>query len=185
MIADNRRDTERAKRNVKRTRPGSPAIFRHVGSGRSRFRERRRISRRRNAFEASIVDGVENAKDPDVSEVTTRQVPEGYVPEEYRTATGALRNSIASEIKAICRPNRGNRMSKTWEHSSAPHIIMSGRATNSKRRRNTTRPRSAKATHHAYLANEYASKQFFTSCGRKTKCREAYGRAFPGSELTL
>jgi len=28
--------------------------------------------------------GVENAQDPDVSEVTTRQVPEGDVPEEYR-----------------------------------------------------------------------------------------------------
>ncbi len=37
-----------------------------------------------NAFEASIVDGVENAKDPDVSEVMTRQVPESDVPEEYR-----------------------------------------------------------------------------------------------------
>jgi hypothetical protein len=37
-----------------------------------------------NAFEASVVDGVENAKDPDVSEVTTRQVPEDDVPEEYR-----------------------------------------------------------------------------------------------------
>jgi hypothetical protein len=37
-----------------------------------------------NAFEASIVDGVENAKDPDVSEVTSRQVPEDDVPEEYR-----------------------------------------------------------------------------------------------------
>lgn len=37
-----------------------------------------------NAFEASIVDGVENAKDPDVSEVTTRQVPEDDVPEEYK-----------------------------------------------------------------------------------------------------
>jgi len=37
-----------------------------------------------NAFEASIVDGVENAKDPDVSEVTTRQVPEDDVPGEYR-----------------------------------------------------------------------------------------------------
>ena len=37
-----------------------------------------------NAFESSIVDGVENAKDPDISEVTTRQVPEGYIPEEYR-----------------------------------------------------------------------------------------------------
>jgi hypothetical protein len=37
-----------------------------------------------NAFEASIVDGVENSKDPDVSEVTTRQVSEDDVPEEYR-----------------------------------------------------------------------------------------------------
>lgn len=36
-----------------------------------------------NAFEADAVEGVENAKDPDVSEVTTRQVPEDDVPEEY------------------------------------------------------------------------------------------------------
>jgi hypothetical protein len=40
-----------------------------------------------NAFEADAVDGVENAKDPDVSEVTTRQVPEDDVPEEYRDAS--------------------------------------------------------------------------------------------------
>jgi hypothetical protein len=37
-----------------------------------------------NSFEASVVDGVQNAKDPDVSEVYTRQVPEDDVPEEYR-----------------------------------------------------------------------------------------------------
>ncbi len=36
-----------------------------------------------NAFEADVVDGVENAKDADVSEVTTRQVPEDDVPAEY------------------------------------------------------------------------------------------------------
>jgi hypothetical protein len=36
-----------------------------------------------NAFEADAVDGVENAKDPDVAEVTTRQVPEDDVPAEY------------------------------------------------------------------------------------------------------
>jgi N utilization substance protein A len=36
-----------------------------------------------NAFEAAAVDGVENAKDPDVSEVTTRQVAEDDVPPEY------------------------------------------------------------------------------------------------------
>jgi hypothetical protein len=36
-----------------------------------------------NAFEAEVVDGVENAKDPDVSEVTTREVAEDDVPAEY------------------------------------------------------------------------------------------------------
>lgn len=36
-----------------------------------------------NAFEAGAVYGVENAKDADVSEVTTREVPEDDVPEEY------------------------------------------------------------------------------------------------------
>jgi hypothetical protein len=35
-----------------------------------------------NAFEANAVQGVENAKPPDVSEVT-REVPEDDVPEEY------------------------------------------------------------------------------------------------------
>jgi hypothetical protein len=37
-----------------------------------------------NAFEADAVYGVENAKDPDASEVTTREVPEDDVPAEYR-----------------------------------------------------------------------------------------------------
>lgn len=37
-----------------------------------------------NAFEADAVEGVENAKTPDVSEVKTREVPEDDVPEEYR-----------------------------------------------------------------------------------------------------
>jgi hypothetical protein len=36
-----------------------------------------------NSFEAEVVDGVESAKDADVSEVRTRQVPEDDVPEEY------------------------------------------------------------------------------------------------------
>ncbi|HEV2022976.1 MAG TPA: hypothetical protein VGQ94_10690 [Terriglobales bacterium] len=36
-----------------------------------------------NAFEAAAVYGVENAKDPDVSEVTTHEVPADDVPEEY------------------------------------------------------------------------------------------------------
>ena len=36
-----------------------------------------------NAFEAEVTEGVENANSPDVSEVTTREVPEDDVPEEY------------------------------------------------------------------------------------------------------
>jgi hypothetical protein len=36
-----------------------------------------------NVFEAGVVEGVENAKDADVSEVTTREVSEDDVPEEY------------------------------------------------------------------------------------------------------
>jgi hypothetical protein len=36
-----------------------------------------------DTFEADVVDGVENAKDSDVAEVTTREVPEDDVPEEY------------------------------------------------------------------------------------------------------
>ena len=36
-----------------------------------------------NAFEAGIIQGVEEAKTPDESEVRTRQVPEDDVPEEY------------------------------------------------------------------------------------------------------
>ena len=34
-------------------------------------------------FEASVVDGVEGAPEPEVSEVRTRQVPEDDVPPEY------------------------------------------------------------------------------------------------------
>ena len=37
-----------------------------------------------NAFEAGIIEGVENAEDADVSQVITREVPEDDVPEEYR-----------------------------------------------------------------------------------------------------
>jgi hypothetical protein len=35
------------------------------------------------SFEAEAVSGVENAKDPDEGEVTTTEVPEDDVPEEY------------------------------------------------------------------------------------------------------
>ena len=36
-----------------------------------------------NAMEAEVVEGVEDAKPPDVSEVRTREVPEDDVPAEY------------------------------------------------------------------------------------------------------
>lgn len=36
-----------------------------------------------NAFEAAAVQGVEDAKPADISEVTTREVPEDDVPGEY------------------------------------------------------------------------------------------------------
>jgi N utilization substance protein A len=36
-----------------------------------------------NAFEAEIVDGVQNAPDADQGEVRTHEVPEDDVPEEY------------------------------------------------------------------------------------------------------
>jgi len=35
------------------------------------------------SFEAGVVSGVENAADPDVAEVTTREFPEDDVPQEY------------------------------------------------------------------------------------------------------
>lgn len=37
-----------------------------------------------NAFEADAIQGVEEGKTPDVSEVTTREVPEDNVPPEYQ-----------------------------------------------------------------------------------------------------
>lgn len=37
-----------------------------------------------NAFEADAIQGVEEGKTPDVSEVTTREVPEDDVPPEYQ-----------------------------------------------------------------------------------------------------
>jgi len=35
------------------------------------------------SFEAEVISGVENAPDPDVTEVHTKQVPEDDVPSEY------------------------------------------------------------------------------------------------------
>ena len=35
------------------------------------------------SFEAEVISGVENAREPDVAEVHTKQVPEDDVPDEY------------------------------------------------------------------------------------------------------
>jgi len=40
-------------------------------------------SQKGQSFEAGALDGVENAPDPDVAEVKTREFPEDDVPSEY------------------------------------------------------------------------------------------------------
>jgi hypothetical protein len=79
-----------------------------------------------NSFEASIVDGVENAKDPDVLEVTTRQVPEDDVPEEYRNDNDRVASGVTSKM------SRGGSDCTTTRATSARKVtkrtIMSERA---------------------------------------------------------
>ena len=41
------------------------------------------LSEEGQEYEAEVVSGVENARDPDQSEVTTKEVPEDDVPSEY------------------------------------------------------------------------------------------------------
>jgi hypothetical protein len=41
------------------------------------------LSEEGQEFEAEVISGVENARDPDQSEVRTREVPEDDVPSEY------------------------------------------------------------------------------------------------------
>jgi hypothetical protein len=43
----------------------------------------RELSEEGQSFEAGVIQGVEDAPDPDVAEVRTRQVPEDDVPPEY------------------------------------------------------------------------------------------------------
>jgi hypothetical protein len=53
-----------------------------------------------NAFEADAVAGVEDAKDPDVAEVTTHEVPEDDIPLEYLDNDNDNDNDSASESVA-------------------------------------------------------------------------------------
>lgn len=85
MFADNwsyqQRDEEERETNSAGQSGDIQGMLRPAGADSESVEE---LVEEGNAFEASIVDGVENAKDPDVSEVITRQVPEDDVPEEYR-----------------------------------------------------------------------------------------------------
>lgn len=57
------------------------AIFGGAGAGAESVAE---LLEEGQTFEAEAVAGVENARDPDESEVVTREYPEDDVPEEYR-----------------------------------------------------------------------------------------------------
>ena len=87
MVSDNRRNNERDEEEREANAAGQSGDIQgmsHPAEADSESVEE--LVEEGNAFEASIVDGVENAKDPDVSEVTTRQVSEDDVPEKYRNA---------------------------------------------------------------------------------------------------
>ena len=67
------------------------------------------------AFEAEVIDAVENAPDPDVAEITTREVPEDDVPSEYlvdrlgvkRGRFGAGESQSAKELRVCGDNDRG------------------------------------------------------------------------------
>ena len=87
MVTDNRRDSERDEEERETNSAGQSGDIQGMSRPAEADSESvEELVEEGNAFEASIVDGVENAKDPDVSEVTTRQVSEDDVPEEYRNA---------------------------------------------------------------------------------------------------
>ena len=85
MVADHRRDQERDEEERETNSAGQSGDIQGMSCPAQADSESvEELVEEGNAFEASIVDGVENANDPDVSEVTTRQVSEDDVPEEYR-----------------------------------------------------------------------------------------------------
>ena len=87
MVSDNRRNNERDEEEREANSAGQSGDIQGMsGPAEADSESVEELVEEGNAFEASIVDGVENSKDPDVSEVTTRQVSEDDVPEEYRNA---------------------------------------------------------------------------------------------------
>ena len=87
MVADNRRYPERDEDERETNSAGQSGDIQGISRPAEADSESvEQLVEEGNAFEASIVDGVENTKYPDVSEVTTREVSEDDVPEEYRNA---------------------------------------------------------------------------------------------------
>jgi hypothetical protein len=85
MVADHRRDQERDEEERETNSAGQSGDIQGMSCPAQADSESvEELVEEGNAFEASIVDGVENANDPDVSEVTTRQVSGDDVAEEYR-----------------------------------------------------------------------------------------------------
>jgi len=85
MVADHRRDQERDEEERETNSAGQSGDIQGMSCPAQADSESvEELVEEENAFEASIVDGVENANDPDVSEVTTRQVSGDDVAEEYR-----------------------------------------------------------------------------------------------------
>ena len=58
------------------------------------------LAEKGNAFEAAAVAGVETAKDPDVSDVTIRQVPEEDFPEGSLNDDGRVAKQEAKHFLA-------------------------------------------------------------------------------------
>ena len=85
MVADHRRDQERDEEERETNSAGQSGDIQGMSCPAQADSESvEELVEEGNAFEASIVDGVENANDPDVSEVTTRQVSGDDAAEEYR-----------------------------------------------------------------------------------------------------
>ena len=85
MVADHRRDQERDEEERETNSAGQSGDIQGMSCPAQADSESvEELVEEENAFEASIVDGVENANDPDVSEVTTRLVSGDDVAEEYR-----------------------------------------------------------------------------------------------------
>jgi hypothetical protein len=85
MLPNNKRDDQPSEEELETNSAGQSGDIQGMsGPAEADSESVEELVEEGNAYEASIVDGVENAKDPDVSEVRTREVPEDDVAEEYR-----------------------------------------------------------------------------------------------------